>query len=196
MPDPASFHVADNWAGFYYELAVDLGSTDDARLDEALKTMWSAAGVEGCFGRHGQAEEWTPTPCTVASLTEYGSLDGRVRLPTGERVVCTCMAVRGGGYSDWLDFCLPTGALDNAKVPIWGDGVHEVEPDHNVPLNDWLADIARQVFARVPFSLALTGVEASGADDAENLAGRAPDRRGHGYLLPRGEVLDYFPPNV
>jgi hypothetical protein len=48
-----------------------------------------------------------------------------------------------------------------------------------------------ETFERAPFSLGVIGWEHSGCTDAATLAGRLPDERGIGYLLPQEEGLLY-----
>ncbi|MGV9237982.1 hypothetical protein, partial [Streptomyces nigra] len=113
MTSPAAFRDRTNWSDGYYELAIEVGSNDDARIQAVLSALWSAADVHGCFGRRDrEPEEQDPVPCTVDSLAEFGHLSGRVRLPTGHPTVCGCVAIRGGDESsDWLDFYVPLGRV-------------------------------------------------------------------------------------
>ncbi|MER7479137.1 hypothetical protein ABTX60_16085 [Streptomyces sp. NPDC126510] len=189
MSNPAAFRDQSNWSGGYYELAIEVGSTADADIQALLSAVWSAADVRGSFAfTDREPEEQEPVPCTVASLTEYGHLHGRVRLPTGQLVVCGCVAIRGGDdSSDWLDFYIPDGALDNAGIAHW-DGRPFFR---SAVMDDWLAAIGTGVFARVPFSLGVIGWEVSGCTDAATLAGRLPKERSIGYLLPREGGLQY-----
>ncbi|GGX24636.1 hypothetical protein [Streptomyces lomondensis] len=194
MTSPAAFRDQNNWSGGYYELAIEVGSTDDARLEALLRALWSAADVHGCFGRSDrEPEEQDPVPCTVGSLTEYGHLRGQVRLPTGQLVVCGCVAIRGGDdSSDWLDFYVPLGALDNADVAYW-DGRPFFRSG---ALDDWLAAIGTETFKSAPFSLGVIGFEVSGCADASTLAGKLPQTRDIGYLLPQDDVLHYGAANT
>ncbi|MFD8237175.1 hypothetical protein ACFV20_35535 [Streptomyces sp. NPDC059696] len=189
MSNPAAFRDRSNWSGGFYELAIEVGSTDDAALQAVLSAVWSAAEVRGTYAlTDREPAEQEPVPCTVASLTEYGHLHGRVRLPTGQWVVCGGVAIRGGDdSSDWLDFYVPDGALDNAGVP-HGDGRPFFR---SAVLDDWLAGIGTAVFERVGFRLAVIGWEVSGCTDAATLAGRLPEERSIGYLLPREGGLQY-----
>ncbi|MFF7449528.1 MULTISPECIES: hypothetical protein [unclassified Streptomyces] len=92
------------WGEGLYELAVQVGSTDDAAVQAMLSALWAAAGAQECYGYGDrEPEEQDPVPCTVASLKEFGWLFGRVRLPSGRLVACTVMAVRDdteGGEGD------------------------------------------------------------------------------------------------
>ncbi|MFF9156114.1 hypothetical protein ACF1AB_28240 [Streptomyces sp. NPDC014846] len=193
MANPASFRDPSNW-GDGYELAIEVGSTKDAQLQTLLSALWRAAGVRGCFGRReGEPDEQDEVPCTAASLTEHTHLLGQVRLPAGQLTVCGCTAVRGGDdSSDWLDFYIPTGALDNAGIA-YGDGRPFFR---SAVIDDWLAGIAMETFQQVPFSMGLVGWMVSGGADASTPAGEMPTKRGMGYLLPRGGVLHYGAANT
>ncbi|MFD8229017.1 hypothetical protein ACFV16_33325 [Streptomyces massasporeus] len=189
MSNPAAFRDQSNWLGGFYELAIEVGSTEDASIQAVLSALWSAAEVRGAFASTDrEPEDQEPVPCTVASLTAYGHLHGRVRLPNGHLAVCGAVAIRGGDdSSDWLDFYVPAGALDKAGVPYW-DG----RPFHrSAVLDDWLAGVGTATFERAPFSLGVIGWEVSGCTDAATLAGRLPQERGIGYLLPQEEGLLY-----
>ncbi|KOU58986.1 hypothetical protein ADK57_35540 [Streptomyces sp. MMG1533] len=194
MTNPASFRDQTNWSNGFYELAIEVGSTEDARIQAVLSALWSAADVQGCFGQSDrEPQEQDPVPCTVASLTEHGHLYGQVRLPTGRPAVCGCVAVRGGDESsDWLDFYVPVGALDNAGIEYW-DGRPFFR---SAVMDDWLAAIGTETFKRASFSLGVMGFMVSGCTDASTLAGRLPEERGIGYLLPRGGVVHYGAANT
>ncbi|MFE5513277.1 hypothetical protein ACFQ9J_22350 [Streptomyces sp. NPDC056529] len=189
MTSPADFRDRANWSGGYHELAMEVGSRDDARVQAVLSALRSAADVRGCFGRTDrEPEEQGPVPCTVGSLAEFGHLHGRARLPTGHLVVCGCVAIRGGDDgSDRLDFYVPVGALERAGIAYW-DGRPFFGSD---VLDDWLAAIGAETFKRAPFSLGVVGFEVSGRTGASTPAGRLPRTRDIGYLLPQGDVLRY-----
>jgi hypothetical protein len=118
---PADLDLDDNWDGGFYELAINLGPKDDARLELALASLRGHAGVAMCLA----PQYFAPAPGTpsrlkghmavqlsLASLEEYGHLRGVLRLPSGVAVVCGAVAVRlDEDDADWLDFYLPLGAL-------------------------------------------------------------------------------------
>ena len=45
MTSPAAFRDQTNWSDGYYELAIEVGSSDDAQLQAVLSALWSAADV-------------------------------------------------------------------------------------------------------------------------------------------------------
>ncbi|MGW6416029.1 hypothetical protein [Streptomyces sp. NPDC055055] len=194
MTSAAAFRDRTNWSNGSYELAIEVGSSDDARIQAVLSALWSAADVRGCFGRSDrEPEEQDPVPCTVESLTEFGHLHGQVRLPTGHLVVCGGVAIRGGDdSSDWLDFYVPVGALDQAGLVYW-DGRPFFR---SAVLDEWLATIGTETFRSASFDLGVIGFEVSGCTDASTLAGKLPQTRDIGYLLPQGDVLRYGAANT
>ncbi|KUN17089.1 hypothetical protein AQJ23_42555 [Streptomyces antibioticus] len=167
---------------------MEVGSTDDVRLQAVLDAVWDAAGVRGCYGyKDREPEEQETVPRTVAALEEFGQLLGRVLLPSGELVVCDVTAVRGGDDSgDWLAFGVPLSALRQAGVE-FEDG-----PYFRCAAADaWLAGIGQDAYREAAFSLGLVGWSVSGLTDAETLGGVLPEKRGMAYLLPRGGNLRY-----
>ena len=198
--DPAMFTDDANWTGGFYELALEVGDASDERLQLALSALWRAAGIEGCYRfldrEPGEQDE---IACTVASLTESGHLRGTVRLPSGHRIVCGCVAFRGDGDPDWLDFYLPLEALCRVDQRIGGFPFDQDSGRESLawrrPLDDWLAVIGTDIFHDVGFRLGLIGFEIAGDTQALPLDGAAPEQRWAGYLLPAGGTLRYEPAN-
>lgn len=197
--ESADFTLADNWYGGYYELALELGDTSDARLDAALGVLWSAAEVEGCYGsRRIPASDQQAVPCTLASMERSSHLRGVVRLPNGTPMVCGVMAVREDNGPDWLDFYLPLGALGRAEPR---SNEHMVgDPDRSSasltwrrPIDDWLAGLGARVYTAADFRLGLIGHEVSGQTDAATIGANPPARRNIGYLIPSNGQVRYLP---
>jgi hypothetical protein len=190
----------ENWHGGFYELAIELADESDEYLQRMLTALWHTAEIDGCYQRRaGTRDQFKDAPCTVAALDQHGHLHATVLLPTGQRVVCGAVAIRGGGGTDWLDFYLPMEALGRADqrvgaFPFVPDGDHSAL-DWRRPIDEWLAGIATTIFQAEPFRLALIGHEVSGDTDADKLDGRVPEQRFIGYLLPHGSQLDYMAAN-
>lgn len=196
--DASDLHDDALWLGGAYELAMEVGERDDARLDAALTALWAAAGVTGCQGvdgvsvGRGAPAAWVDTPCTVASLQRHGRLAGLVTLPRRRSVVCGARAVRQTSGTDWLVFFIPVGALDlaeprSAAFPFrGGDSLL-----WRRPLDRWLAGIGAQVHAQVPLRLALIGPEVAGLTTARSLGGQPPAERWAAYLIPSDSGLEY-----
>src|SRR5690349_17678189 len=112
--NPSAIDDPANWAGGFYELAIDMGPPDDSRLDQAMKALWIAAGATGPFvrnhdGTYGAAE------IALGTLASTGSVGGTVEAPPFGKVVAGMRPVRLlDGGPDWLLFYLPVGALSRA----------------------------------------------------------------------------------
>ena len=197
--EAADFTLADNWHGGFYELALELGDTSDTRLEAALRVLWSAAEVEGCYGSHRIAPaDQQIVPCTLASLLRFGHLRGVVRLPNGAPIVCGVVAVREDNGPDWLDFYLPLGALGRAEPlsdeHLVGDpGSGSASLTWRRPIDDWMAGLGTRVYTAAGFRLGLIGNEVSGQTDAAAIAGDPPTRRWIGYLIPGDGQVRYLP---
>ncbi|WP_223874356.1 hypothetical protein [Salinispora mooreana] len=176
----------ENWTGGFYELYLILGPANDDNLDRAVRTLWRAAGVDGCRVAGVDVSGLVD----VAALLEHGHLRGTLTLPSGDRVVC-------GGYSsryediDSLGLYLPLGALVRVDRGIGGYPFDEHSGVGSLswrsPLDRWLADVAAVVHGGVPLQRALIGFEVD--EDADITA----DRRYAAVLVPSPEGLDYRP---
>jgi hypothetical protein len=201
MPDPSDLNDEENWSGGYYELAFELGPTDDSRLERALLAVWREAAVVGCFAAatHRPLAVHIPAPLTVDSLVANGHLRGVVRLPDEHDIVCGAVAVRFENGADWLSLYLPLGALARTDPAIGGFPLGEYSGDRSLvwrrPIDAWLADVATRVFNEVPFPLGLVGMEALCEVDAAELAGGIPEERQDGLLIPMAGALIYHPAN-
>lgn len=60
MSTPYAFREADNWAGGFYELAIEVGPRNDARLQRVLTAVWSAADVQGALSERSGALDHAP----------------------------------------------------------------------------------------------------------------------------------------
>lgn len=179
---------------------MELGATSDARLEHALAVLGEVVAVPGWYGSvDREPHEQAAVGCTFESSQRYQHLHGIVALPDGTPVVCGVVAIREDGGSDWLVFYLPVGALARAD-PRVGAFPHPFEGEEALahlvwrrPIDDWLADIGRQVYARVGYLLGLIGDEVSGRVRAADLVEGPPEQRRIGYLIPTRGELRYWP---
>jgi hypothetical protein len=188
MNDPADLRDSENFTGGFYELAIELASGSDDRLDRVLDVLWRCAGIDGCFRRLPGPLEAVPR--TLASLEGDSHLYGVVLLPSGRRTVCGVVAIPDcEGGIDWLDFYVPIGALAQIEPRIagfpFGDDGGPTSLSWRAAIDDWLVNIARDVYAEVPFRLALVGFEVLGDFHSKELEQQGvPDARGCAYVLP------------
>jgi hypothetical protein len=174
---------------------------DDARLELALQTVWKLAGVQGCYGqRYVEPAAQPLVPVTLESVRQQGHIFGVLRLPSQIKVACGALLVREEDGPDWVDLYVPMGALERADPRVGGFPFGEDGGSSSLawrrPIDDWLAEVASDVYRVVPFELALIGMEASGSAYAEELQGAPPETRSHGYILPSGGAPRYHAANV
>jgi hypothetical protein len=200
MPDPSDLDDAENWTGGFYELAIELGPTNDARLERALLAVWREALVVGCFA--ATADEpalHIPAQLTLDSLRANGHLRGIVRLPDEHDIVCGAVAVRFENASDWLSFYLPLGGLARTDPAIDGYPFSADSGKTSLmwrrPIDDWLADVASRVYREIPFRFAMVGMESMGLVEAADFADGVPEHRQDGLLVPVNGVLTYHAAN-
>ncbi len=196
--DASTLTDPESWVGGFYELAIELGERDDARLEEALRVVWSTPEVEGPWPRPGRAvaPEASRVEPGLAALEEAGGhLAGRARLPSGARVVCGTCVVREIDGPDWLVLYLPLGALGAIDPRVGGYPFSHVRRslEWREPLDAWLRAIGESVFAEVPFELGAIGFEVSGEVYAAQLRAEVPRQHDEAYLLRVGAGLRYHP---
>lgn len=175
-PSPTDRTYDDNWHGSYYELAIKLGPADDARLESALTALWGAALLGEPFRRDGGIAE-----VSVADLLA-GHLNGVANIPGLGATLASVILVREESYetgqtiygNDWLDLCLPLGALGNLDRRVGAFPFDDGSDSSNWrrPIENWFAAIASNVFAAFPFVHAITGEEVSGIEPSEQTRGR------------------------
>lgn len=197
---PSDLNDEANWTGGFYELALELGPSDDARLEQALLAVWREGCVAGCFapvfGPGNSSRRLighSPVELCLASLRQYDVLHGVVRLPGGTDTACAAVPSRDQD-TDWLSFCLPIGALARSDPRL---GTYPFGPDGGRTslrwrreIDDWLATVAIGIFAEVQFRLGVIGCEASGEVSAELLMVKSGPAY-LGYMLPAGTGLRY-----
>jgi hypothetical protein len=187
---PPQLSDRDAWTGGFYELAMQLGESDDVRLQAALGVLAGAAGIAGPWHVQWQPGRIRRVSWTVADLEE-GLLRGQIRLPDGEPMICAVAGVREDHGDDWLDLCIPLEALCRSDARIGG---FPFAPDGGTslawrqPIDDWLARLAGEVRQETAFRLAAIGFEVSGEVRAEELASEL-EARPYALVLADGTYL-------
>jgi hypothetical protein len=180
--DPARLDDAENWVGGGYQLVVQLGPSDDARLGHAAEGLCRLAGVVSAPAGESALVERPPPP----SL-DRRHVRGVVTLPDGPRVVCGAFVSRDDAPGDdWIVLYLPLGALGRADRRVGGYPFGGVESSvaWRRPLDAWLASLAERLLEDVPFRVAVIGFDAFGEVQADDLTGRIPPDRWYGAVIP------------
>jgi hypothetical protein len=187
---------AEAWRGGFYELAMQFSKAD--HLEEALRAVWAFPALNGCYLQADIDPTKQPriTP-TWATLDEKGHLFGIATLPNGKAVGCGVYRVPEDAGSTWLGFYVPMGSLSQAfDVGAYPFADEARSREWREPLENWLAQIGQNVFARSPFRLGLVGFEVSGmGSDAELAFGGVPAERSIGILQPRDHKVIWYPTN-
>lgn len=187
----------DNWHGSYYELAIQIGSRDDDAADErlraALRAAWSDPTLDGWYLDRWMDPEAQQRVSPENLSLEHGNVYGWANPPLG-RLVCSTHIVREEGEEacDWLDLCLPTGALGRIEPrmghPIGG----EDSRSWREPLDEWFVSIARRVARKAPFRVAIIGEEVSGLG---HIADQSPSQRGVSVVMATATGVEWSPPD-
>ena len=182
----------DAWTGGYYELSIQLGTTDDSRMQAAVPFLAGVAGIDGPWHIQWQPDRIQRAEWSIEDLS-MGHLCGMVTLPDGQQAICAVLAAGEANGDDWLDLCLPLEALARRDGRI-GGFPFEPDPDHRslawrLPIDDWFARIAREVNQAVGFRLAAIGFEISGSVRAESVPKLAAAERPYGMVLRDGTYL-------
>jgi hypothetical protein len=180
----------ENWTGGFYELCLVLGVADDDNLDRAVRSVWRAAGVQGCRVSRVDAAGLADVELGAAALHTYGHLRGTLILPSGARVVCGGFVNRNEDV-DTLELYLPLGALARVERRIGGYPFDENSGAASLSWRDgldrWLAGVAAAVYADVPFERAVIGFE---VDEIHDITA---GKRYAAVLAPGPGGLDYHP---
>jgi hypothetical protein len=182
----------ENWTGGFYELCLVLGAADDDNLDRAVRSLWHAAGVQGCRVRRADGAGLVDVELSATVLREHGHVLGTLALPSGARAVCGGFVSRYNDV-DTLELYLPLGALAKVDRRIGGYPFDERSGMKSLiwraVLDRWLADVAAAIYDDVPFQRAVIGFEVD--EDCDITA----DRRYAAVLVPTAGGLDYLPAN-
>ena len=187
------FTLRDAWNGGGYDLAIELGPRNDARLSRALNAIWTHPDLAGCYEHTDREPNEQPRiEASVAATT----LLGVARIGGRAGIACSTVVIRFDDGIDWIHFSLPMGALggifDVGAFPFADGGDLAWRPE----LDEWLCALGRRVFEAAPFRLALIGSEGGEIEDVDHFyAAGVPTERWLGYLVRNGNHLEWSAPN-
>lgn len=192
---PPVFTKEEAWLGGSYDLAIELGASDDTCVLQSLQAIWSSPDLDGCY-LHSDREPHEQTR-TIANVHPLGTrLYGVARIGGRPPVPCSTIVVRTERESDWIFFYLPIASL----ASIYPVGAFPIADGGDLAwrssLDEWLCAIGRRAFEAVPFRLGLVGFDGGDFSDAAAFASSGvPDERWIGYLVPETGGLKWFAPN-
>ncbi|RJQ71647.1 hypothetical protein D5S17_28035 [Pseudonocardiaceae bacterium YIM PH 21723] len=170
MSNPADIDDLANWDGDYHELCLELDRGDDVQLQRTLDAVVRVAGIRA-----------SRMPTVAAELREHDGARAVTGRYPGGPIVC-------GLYLNEF----PEEGLDQLTLFLPGNALDRIEQGSRSL--EWLTGIARETYPESRFRLAVIGVELDYVSTAE-LAGRIPEKRGVGYLMPVAGELLHFPAN-
>jgi hypothetical protein len=190
----------DAWLGGFYELSMELGARSDERLLAAAEALWSHPALEGPYAERNVARDRQERVGVERLLVDGEHVYGVATLPGDVKTPAGSLAFRDDpGATDNLSLYLPLGGLSEAGLDTDSYPWDEETSAHAWigPLEEWLVEVAKWVFARVPFEFAAVGFEVN-PDPAAVERWRTeglppPDEQPYGILWPAGQRLDWHP---
>ena len=194
------FTNPDNWAGGFYELALEFSPSSAVTLDQALQTLWHQETLVGCYAEHNNVP--SHQRCVLPSLQaieELGHLFGLATLPNGATVPCGCYIVREDDASDWLNFYIPMGVLSvvyNVQgFPFSSEHSTSQSDEWRIQVDSWLLALSQSIYAHNHFALGLIGFEVSGTAYSHTIETMGvPPHRWMGYVQPIDSFLLWHSP--
>jgi hypothetical protein len=192
----------DAWTGGHYELLFDVGDGKPApdRVTEVAAALWAHPCLDGPYPRRDLEPD-------RQARSELGTGDGygTATLPDGAVVPCASWTwsslpdFRPDGEPhppDLLAFSLPLDPLARVWPQIGGFPFQQGQDTRiwQEPLDNWLAGIAADTYARARFSRAVVDFELDADYDLWRSWTRetVPVERRVGILLTAGDELDYL----
>ena len=198
------FDDREIWAGGDYGLMIAWRHHDFAALDRAYTAALSHSAMSGPLAEEARDASRTELlvrpresgPDEVFAAWGGGMLS--IVLPTGQPSPCRISAAADESDGQWLDLGIPLAGLelsyDVGEFPggYASPGEHE---EWRRPVDELLIEIARVIFARAGFDLAIVGfTEGLGDILADSDQRGLPDFSFEGYLVPDGGKLEWHPP--
>jgi len=180
------------WDGGKIDLLCSLGPSSPGLRARVQRAIWAWPGLVGPYA-HRDVE---PEHQAVGEPDDDGFIYGVASLPGGIGQVAFSVFIVEDDEALWLYAGTPLGSLGQL-LPVggfpFGEAANAVAPWERT-VHDWLRGLAEHLHAREPIVRATIGW-VTYAEVIELSAGLLPEVRYHGYLVPEGPVLQYYPPN-
>ena len=194
------FTNPETWFGGFYELAIEIGPNSSQNLLQALQVLWSYPRLRGCYDSNKiEVEDQEKKNLVKIGLENWSHLYGKAILTNNDELCpCGVCIIQEESGSDWLDFYFPMGALDalfntgNSFSKEYSKNVNSWQ----VEIDEWLKNLAFNIFSKVNFPLALIGLEVSGEAYYKDLiVNGIPEVRYFNYLIRKSKKLEEFKRN-
>ncbi len=162
-------------------------------MEQALQALWKHPNLSGCWLRVENFGQ-DPDIFSVANEFQYSEQHSFMRLygilsipEIGKQVGCLSIVVRETNGSDWLDFCITTGLLEEAfsvKHPL------EIrEYPWATILDKYLLQMADMIYQQTPFNLAFIGDEVSGLVNKASIVSEGIENQIKIYDLSKNKIF-------
>lgn len=190
----ALFTAKDAWSGGFFELCIELASSDESVIRQALTALWAQPQLTGYY-LHNDREPREQERLTDWTSIPEGHVYGIARLPQGSFVPCIGSILDFESKDGiWLNLCVPSGSVVAHYKDIGGFPFNKESPAKEHALREiygWLHSIAEGIYQTVHFTVAVIGFE---VDLPPQLRQGIPPNRYDGLLLAQDGVLNWYPP--
>lgn len=192
------FTDAGVWSGGFYELVFKVPDPSQKGARKAVIALWKDPAIEGCFLERDR-EPVQQVRISSAEIPLQSHSYGIATLSNGN--VCVCGSFWGtyGEKGSWVTLYLPLGSLGKAYPTGAYPFNRKGEPSSGTwlrEINLWLKNIAEAVYEQAPFKVAMIGYEVDFLEVKEQMLTAVPEKRWEGILVPKGDELLWYPPNV
>lgn len=156
------------WIGGFYELSMEFHPVGDhGRLNQALVALGNLDFFNGLWKeRQHYLSDIISLPIDIDD-DSVNQFYGTLTLSDGNTLPCVVTIVRIIDESDWLDIGIPLAILERV-YPLNFSLAPELNP-WLVKIDEVFIRIAKKLFDRSPFELALIGEEISGYTNQETI---------------------------
>ncbi|MCE9635578.1 MAG: hypothetical protein K8T90_07730 [Planctomycetes bacterium] len=194
------FTAPNAWSQEFFGMNLAFASPDAKALAAATEALWSHSHLQGCWIDNTreplELPPVSPKSVVVDSARTFGSVAfegvpsvyGLARLHG--RFIVPCMNHFGlaPAYM-FLELSINATALRGVNHPTPSE-----EGVCGPRLFEWFAELGRRVHRAVPIRVGIIGWEPTTPADEEIRARTFRDGDLYGYLLPRGALLEFTPP--
>ncbi|MEN6372377.1 MAG: hypothetical protein ABFD64_10230 [Armatimonadota bacterium] len=183
------FTLATAWSGGDFELDIFWKNACETSVKGALVALWDYPALDGCWLKENVEPAGQPRVSADWNSESVPTLYGVATLPDKTQCACRSTIVNDNGGS-WLNLGLPLGSLSQF-YPVGGYPFEKADVSWINPLSEWLAEIARSIFAKYPFDCGTVGFEVCGETVCES---EIPKERSCGFLRNEKGKLIWYPP--
>ena len=190
------FTDPDAWLGGFYELSMELPTSEAINAATAVATLWSLPDLFGGFARKDcEPNKQQLLPNDVLPLHEHRY--GAAQVETRQICVCGSYTAVFESATTWLSFYLPLGGLVAIYPALRGfpfDQPTTAQRKVLTLIDEWLFKQAVSLYPRLLFTFAVIGFECDYSTARERVSDGIPNERMEGLVVPTSSGLNWYPP--